>query len=116
MEKNNEHVRYHIMDSTSLKNITLKQLLSHSLTKHELTVYFSDKLLRYSSRTENMFQVIVAYSNKCKSHFSDVTHLKSTHEEADTKIILLAVDATNRGITNIHVYCQDTDGFSVISS
>lgn len=38
-----------------------------------------------------------------------MSHPKSTQEEADTKIILHAVDATNHGATEISIHSPDTD-------
>ena len=36
-------------------------------------------------------------------------HLQSNQEEADTKIILHALDATTDGVTELHIHSQDTD-------
>ena len=39
------------------------------------------------------------------------THLRSTQEEADTKILLHAVDAAAHGATEINIHSPDTDVF-----
>ena len=36
-------------------------------------------------------------------------HLQSNQEEADTNIILHALDATTDGVTELHIHSQDTD-------
>ena len=41
----------------------------------------------------------------------DFSYLQSNHEEADTKIVLHAVDATTRGATDLRIYSPDTDVF-----
>jgi len=39
----------------------------------------------------------------------DVTHLQSSQEEADTKMLLHALDATADGASEIHIYFPDMD-------
>ena len=39
----------------------------------------------------------------------DTTDLSSTHEEADTKLILHAVNASRRGANSIRIFSSDTD-------
>ena len=41
----------------------------------------------------------------------DASHLASNHEEADTKLLLHAVDATISGATSIEIMSPDTDVF-----
>ena len=54
-------------------------------------------------------QVIVAWGTMCEATHKDMSHLLSNHEEADTKIILHALDATNDGATEISIHSPDTD-------
>ena len=54
---------------------------------------------------------MVAYSNKCEAIFKDVSHLQSNQEEADTKLLLCAYDATVSGARRIDIYSPDTDVF-----
>ena len=42
-------VAYHITDTTAIANLTMKQLLSHSNTKDELTTYLSHEVLRHAT-------------------------------------------------------------------
>lgn len=46
----------------------------------------------------------------------DVTNLHATHEEADTRIILHAKDACNKGFQRTIVVCQDTDVLVLLTS
>ena len=39
----------------------------------------------------------------------DVSHLRAAHEEADTRILLHAVDATTKGYERLIIQCRDTD-------
>ena len=55
--------------------------------------------------------VIVAWECYCQGTHFDVTHLRSSQEEADTKIILHAVDAASRGTTEITIHSPDADVF-----
>ena len=54
-------------------------------------------------------QVIVAWATNCKAKHKNVGHLQCNHEEADTKIILHAVDATDDDVTEISIHSPDTD-------
>ena len=45
----------------------------------------------------------------CRTTFKDVGHLQSNHEEADTKIILHAVDASDDDVTELSIHSPDTD-------
>ena len=41
----------------------------------------------------------------------DASHLASNHKEADTKLLLLDLDATNSGATSIEIMSPNTDVF-----
>ena len=55
--------------------------------------------------------IIVAHHQSVVCNFPNIltSHLESTHEEADTRIILHAKDATSRGITSLDIQSPDTD-------
>lgn len=103
----NYGVKYHINDTTNVAKTTMKKLLSTSQTKDALTCYLAENLLRNAS--ERDIKLVVAWRSDCKTSFMDMSYLRSTHEEADTKLVLHAVDATSRGCTEINVYSPDTD-------
>ena len=56
-------------------------------------------------------QVVVAWGTHCEATHRDMAHLESNHEEADTKLLLHAVDATSSGATTIEIISPDTDVF-----
>ena len=75
----------------------------------ELTQNLSAKVIQ---RSECMGKnVIAVWGCYCQGTHFDVTHLRSNQEEADTKIILHAVDAASRGATEITVHSLDNDVF-----
>ncbi|KAJ7394880.1 hypothetical protein OS493_000715 [Desmophyllum pertusum] len=93
-------IYYRITDSTNITKVTMKKLLSHSKTKMELTTYLADKAIEHFSR-QNGSRFIVAWASKCKATHKYLGNLQSNQEEADTKILLHAVDATSDGATEI---------------
>ena len=98
-------VFYLITDTTNIVKLLMKKRLSHTQTKKELSVYFAQKLLEAAKKTKD---VIVAYGNRCQGTLHDMSHLNSEQEEADTKLLLHAVDAKTSGATSIHIYSQYT--------
>jgi len=51
----------------------------------------------------------VAWEDKCAATHINVNYLASEQEEADTKLLLHAIDATDRGATRIDIHSPDTD-------
>ena len=64
--------------------MSLKELLSSSKTKSNITAMFAEALLQEFSNTNN-FKLVVVYGTKIKSYNFEENH---THEEADTLIPL----------------------------
>ena len=87
----------------------MKRLLSHVNTKVELTQFFARKTLEKGSHSGN--DVVVAWGSQCKATHKDVAYLESSQEEADTKLLLHAIDATTSGATSIDIISPDTDVF-----
>lgn len=56
-------------------------------------------------------RLVAAWVTTCKATHKNVAHLRSTQEEAYTKILLQAVDAASHGVTEINIHSQDTDVF-----
>ena len=73
----------------------MKKLLSHTSTKDELAKYLAEQTIEYAEI--NGARAVVAYGRDCKGIKRDVLYLKSDQEEADTKIVLHALDATANG-------------------
>ena len=87
----------------------MKIILSHHKTKMELTEYLARKALDHAEANGKRF--VVAWGTECESSHKDVTHLRSTQEEADTNMLLHAVDAATHGATEISIHSPDTDVF-----
>ena len=111
-----EPVKFEIKDSTNIKLVPLKALLSHIETKSKLTEYLGKALLRqYSESSKNIVVVYgtAAYSNKQDVFDSNIG--KHSHEEADTLIPMHVLDASrpraNGDTRDIDVYSPDTDVF-----
>ena len=103
-------VYYRVTDSTHIAKVPMKRLLSHKRTKMELTEYLSAKVIQGSKCMGRI--VIVAWGCYCQGTHFDVMHLRSSQEEADTKIILHAVDAASCSATEITIHSPDIDVLS----
>ena len=102
-------VYYKITDGTHIRKTPMKKLLAHVKTKAELTEYLASKTLEKGRQSGKC--VVVAWSCRCEATHIDASHLASNHEEADTKLLLHAVDATISGATSIEIMSPDTDVF-----
>ena len=98
---------YHIEDNTPIGKISVKQCLSSSSTKDELTVYLAQKILHHFEKRSETF--IVTSRQDVFSNHLDVQHLRSLQEEADTRMILHSIDAVRRGATELYIHSPDTD-------
>ena len=58
--------------------------------------------------------MVVSWACECRASHRNVAHLDSDQEEADTKLILHAADATAQGATEINVFSPDTDVFILL--
>lgn len=85
----------------------MKRLLSHTKTKQELTVYLARKSFEFAQGNERCF--VVSWGCECAATSQRTEHLQSNHEEADTKLILHAIDATAHGATELNIHSPDTD-------
>ena len=103
-------IYYRVTDSTNISRVSMKKLLAHNKTKMELTTYLADKAMTHFSR-QNERRFVVAWGSECKATHKDVRDLQSNQEEADTKMILHAADATSDGAMEIHIHSPDTDVF-----
>ena len=102
-------VYYRITDSTQIAKVNMKRLLSHSNTKMELTVYLAQKSMEYAVLNGRRF--VVSWACQCEATHQRTEHLQSNQEEADTKLILHALDATANGATTLEIHSPDTDVF-----
>ena len=104
-------------DNTNIANVPLKQFLSHIDTKAELTTYLSEKALsHFQNKGDKRF--VLVHDTVAESNFEDFSEdLKQhDHEEADTLIVLHAIDASNsnRRVQHLHILSQDTDVFLLL--
>ena len=97
---------YQISDGAVIEKITLKQLLSSNVNKESLAMYFASYILesRDSQKT-----YVVTLKSQCRSNNLSVHHLNTTQEEADTCMLLHAIDATQRGAASLCIQSPDTD-------
>lgn len=102
-------VYYRITNSTHIAKVSMRRLLSDTRTKMELTTYLSEKVLEDAER--NGKRLVVAWGSHCRATQKDMAHLQSNQEEADTKILLHALDATSDGATEVQIHSPDTDVF-----
>ncbi len=56
-------------------------------------------------------QMVVAWGSQCRATHRNVDHLHSQQEEADTKLLLHAAEATASGASIINIHSPDTDVF-----
>ena len=75
----------------------------------ELASYLSLKIT--NSAQTNGRRVVAAWESQCKATYKDMSYLVSNQEEADTKLLLHALDATASGATSIRIHSPDTDVF-----
>jgi len=87
----------------------MKKLLSHNKIKMELTEYIARKALDHAEIIGK--RLVAAWGTACEVTHKNVAHLQSTQEEADTKILLHAVDAAAHGAKEINIHSPDTDEF-----
>ena len=105
--KNYSAVHYKISDSTRIGHLKTKQFLASIDTKNELTEYLSKKLEEHLS-----VDYVIVYQQTVLTNLTDFDqHLRSyCHEEADTGIVLHALDVSKRNpFTDMVISCSDTD-------
>ena len=82
-------IYYRITGSTHIAKVPMKKLLAHSKTKGELTTFLAKSVKDYANGDKSL-----CHGEQNVRQRTDVRHLRSTQEEADTKIILHALDAS----------------------
>ena len=107
-QKNRRSVAYDISDDAVIEKVSLQELLSNQGNKQKLTVYLAGHLLKRKEHSPITY-VTTTELESCKSNKLSLEHLQSSHEEADTKIFLHALDATKRGASSIYIESPDTD-------
>ena len=103
----NRPLLYQIPDEAVIEKITLKQLLGSNVNKESLAIYFASHILECNKDSSKTY--VVTSKHECKSNKLSVEHLTRTQEEADTRMVLHAIDATERGATSLSIQSPDTD-------
>ena len=102
--------RYIIKDSTSLVGVKMKELLSHILTKKDLTIYLAEHCVDVLSKVGKQF--VVVFDTKCITNIPQYPEelLQHNQEEADTLILFQAKNVTDLDpFTDFYVISSDTD-------
>ena len=91
-----------------------KKFMDLPENKANLTYFLSTQLMMEARKTQPAHNVITAGGFEkqtvvASSQESDVHLLQSSHEEADTRIILHAKSACRNGYERVIVSCRDTD-------
>ena len=74
-----------------------------------LTEYLARKALDHAEIIGK--RLVAAWGTSFEATHKKLAHFRSTQEEADTKILLHAVDAAAHIATEINIYSPDTDMF-----
>ena len=104
----------HIIDSRDVPMVvSWKQFIDLPENKANLAQFLSEQLM-LRSKTLPGYEVVVSggfldTKSVQTSAPRDVSSLSSTHEEADTRIILHAAEAFQQGFERTVVVCRDTD-------
>jgi len=110
-------VKFIIQGQMSIRNVSMKLLLSHTSTKSQLTEYLGKRLLDHFAGSDKGFVVVYGTSTLSnKEGLFDPNLCTHTHEEADTQIPLHVLDATaqSTSIRDIYVWSPDTDVFMLL--
>ena len=101
-------VRYKVTDITNVEHLTTKQFLANIETKNDLMMCLAEKVETYL----NNLDYVVGYGNTC---ITNMMNLKETlfgynEEEADTVIVLHALDVSERDpFIDRVLSCSDAD-------
>ena len=103
------------MDETKIDYLETKSFLSLIETKNDLTKYLSNKLANVFS--ERLICYVTAYGTTCDTNIQDLdpTLFDHSQKEADTSIILHAIDVTKRNyFSDLVIRCSDTNGLLIL--
>ena len=105
-------VHYKVDDSTKIAHLDTKEFLTSIQTKSEFTKYLSEKLV------QQLKVDYVVIHHKCL--ITNILDLDPSlrnysHEEADTGIVLNALDVSKRYLfTDLAICCSDTDALLIL--
>ncbi len=103
-----EYEKAHVCNDLTPIRTSVSKFISNTKTKVSLTHYLARKLLdRYK---DDSTPVVVSTSKFTQCNKLNVEHLRSSQEEADTIVILHALDVVKRG-KEVDIVSPDTDVF-----
>ena len=104
----NSPMTYQITNDAVIEKITFKQLVSSNVNEESLckSLFASHSL---ECKKDSPKTHVVTLKHECKSNKLSVEHLTSTQLEADTRMLLHAIDATERRATSLSIHSPDTD-------
>ena len=101
-------VHYKVSDAAKIGHLETKQFLSSIDTKNELTEYLSKQTAHQLEK-----DYVIVYGKSCLTNLPDLDQelrTNYTHEEADTGIVLHALDFSKRDqCGELVISCSDTD-------
>ena len=98
---------YNITVDALTDKITMKDLLSCNQNKEALTTFLAAQLVECKKDLQTTY--VATSKGECTASNSlPLQHLRSEQEEADTRMLLHALDATQRGATSIIIQNPDT--------
>ena len=101
-------IKYKVSDTMDIKNISIKSLLSHIVTKSELTFFFKAKVLQNYSSSNKRIITVCATGNL----FSDPITPVHNHKEADTLTPLHSLDEGSTVPSVLFMFTQLTQMFT----
>ena len=101
-------VVYKITVNAVIDKITMKDLLSCSQNKETLAILLAAQLIECTKNSQTTY-VVTSNGDCMASNSLPIQNLRSEQEEADTRMLLHALDATQRGTTSISIQSPDTD-------
>ena len=112
---NGVSTQFKILPSTNIEKVNLKIFLSDIKTKRDLTIFLGQYVIK--ALEEKQIRYAVVFDTDCYTNIEkfDRNLLTHTHEEADTLIILHAVDISSHDpFTELYILSPDTDVFLLL--
>jgi len=89
------------------------QYISNEDNKGDLAEFLSNELMKNSDNLPNGSTIVIGGGYRgemnAKSSSFNANHLSANHEEADTRMIVHAKDAIERGYRRLEIFSRDTD-------
>jgi hypothetical protein len=107
--------RFIIKKDTNIEGITMKTLLLHFLTKQELTIFLGKELSHHLECLGKRY--VVVYDTTLQTNITELDEdlFEHLHEEADTLIILHALDVSSTSsFKELTISSPDTDVFLLL--